>query len=85
MAGTQRYKPILSAYEEYLSECVRRGDIQEKSKSTRLRRANRIFESCLRELSATELERIHAKWFDDHGAGALIGELQALLADRPRG
>ncbi|MFB3883088.1 MAG: hypothetical protein ACE149_17610 [Armatimonadota bacterium] len=84
MSGATRYPPILKAYEEYLAARVSRGEIEEQSKNTRLRRANRLFEACLRELSAAELERIHAKWFDEHGAVTMIGELKALLADRPR-
>ncbi len=84
MPGPPRYPPILHAYEEYLTARVRRDEIEERTQATRLRRANRIFESCLRELTAGQLERIHAKWFEEHGAETVIGELKGLLPDRPR-
>jgi hypothetical protein len=92
MAGQAQqvhHEIILKAYERLLEERVGRGKMNEGTKCLHLQRANRIFEACLRGLSAEALLALTWVWFaaDRKSGGGyrrVIGDLKALVDGRER-
>ena len=80
----RRYDSILTAYNTLLSEQVDQEQIKRVTKDIKLNHAGRIFEACLRSLSAEALLAMTAVWFRYEGYDKVIADLQTLIDERPR-